>query len=153
MKAWEMTEIISTGKVYAGTVGGLIGGMMTYAYGDGGATAIKLFIVLIAMDWMSGIAAAKKDGSYSSQYGITGIYRTVFLLLFPAAGYYLDVLMSTPNVLFYFIVSGLAFHIANSVAANVVRAGWSKWVPKKLMKFVESEIEAKNKRSLKNKRE
>jgi toxin secretion/phage lysis holin len=147
MKEWGFSDLASIGKVYAASIGGALGSAGSYLYGDGSVTAIKLFLLLIAMDWLSGIAASKKDGSYTSAYGISGIYRTGVILLFPACANYIDKLIGTPETVFYFVISGLAFHIFNSVAANCVRAGWGKWIPSKLIRFVQSEIEAKQKRS------
>lgn len=79
----------------------------------------------IAMDWISGVRAAKKDNIYGSKYGIDGVFRTFFMLLLPAGGHLLDAVLSSPGVVFGMLVAGLLYHVLQSMTANAVRAGWA----------------------------
>src|SRR5690554_6826291 len=105
-------------------------------------TAVAFFI---AMDWWSGSSASKKDKTYASHYGIRGIPRTFFMLLFPAGGHLLDQAFGLPSILFGLFAFGLLYHTIKSMTANIVRAGWAEWLPisllEKVTEWVQSEIE------------
>lgn len=90
-----------------------------------------LLALLIFMDWLSGIRAAKIDNSYSSEYGIAGIWRTAFILFLPAIGHLLDRILNLEGVIFGLFAFGIIYHVLNSMTANSVRAGWEKWIDTK----------------------
>src|SRR5690625_4128801 len=113
--------------------------------------------VFIALDWLSGSSAAKKDGSYGSDYGIDGIKRTFFMVILPVGGNFIDQALGIPSVFFGLLAGGLLYHTINSATANAIRAGWGRWIPESalnlLMNWVKSELESKAKRSLDRKKE
>lgn len=147
VRGLDISHLFRLDNLTIGALGSAVVSFMDFMYGEGKINIVMALFCLIAMDWLSGIAAAKKDQVYSSAYGISGMYRTIFILTFPAAANFLDHALGLPGILFYFVSMGLIYHTFHSVTANIVRAGWSKWIPKKLIDFVASEIEAKNKRS------
>jgi len=151
-KTLSLDNINTTGHAVFATLGAISGSVIELVYGGGEdrKLMIGVYAFFIFMDWISGIAASKKDGSYSSEYGINGVLRTLFILCFPAAANMLDYVLHTPGVVFYFVTSGLIFHTFNSLTANSVRAGWEKWIPNSVITFVQSEIENKTNRSQKN---
>jgi toxin secretion/phage lysis holin len=120
------------GKVYGGEVG---------------VTIIGLLVLTIGLDWTGAIAASKKDGSYSSQYGINGVLRTCVMIALPAWGRLIDIFLNSHGFFFYLICAGLIYHTCISMTANFTRAGWDKWIPTWLLQMITSEIEAKIKRA------
>lgn len=138
-------------KAYAiaSSVGAGVLPVLTYLYGSGEAVtaAMAALMFFIAMDWISGVRAAKKDNTYGSKYGIDGVFRTFFMLLLPAGGHLLDAVLSAPGVVFGMLVAGLLYHVLQSMTANAVRAGWADWMPVEvlnwILKWVGSELEKK----------
>lgn len=146
-------------KGIAAVAGGFLVPVFEFLYGQGPAvvstmTALVFFIV---MDWLSGSRAARRDNTYASRYGIDGIFRTFFMLLLPAGGHLLDVVIGLPGVLFGVFAVGLLYHTIKSMTANAIRAGWADWLPisvlEKVTEWVQSEIESKVDRALKRKAE
>jgi phage-related holin len=146
-------------KGIAAVAGGFLLPVFEFLYGQGPAvvstmTALAFFIV---MDWLSGSRAARRDNTYASRYGIDGIFRTFFMLLLPAGGHLLDVVIGLPGVLFGVFAVGLLYHTIKSMTANAIRAGWADWLPisilEKVTEWVQSEIESKIDRALKRKAE
>ena len=134
-----------------GAFGAVFLSIFTFLYGNGlvATTGMSLYTGVIALDWISGYRAAKKDGSYASEYGIDGGFRTIFLFIVPALAHGVDLLMSTPNVVFGFALLSFGFHVWKSMTANVYRAGWDKWIPVYVLDIVADEIEHKVARSRK----
>lgn len=76
-------------RIYAALVGAVLAPTFEHFYGEDDVvqytmTALLFFVVL---DWISGIRASKKDYSYSSKYGIDGVFRTFFIVLLSAGGH------------------------------------------------------------------
>jgi phage-related holin len=84
---------------------------------------MTLYFLLIVMDWIAGYRASKIDGSYASEYGIAGGFRTAFLFLMPSIGHLVDSIMNMPGVVFGFLTAAFGLHIWKSMTANVIRAG------------------------------
>ncbi|EJW20011.1 hypothetical protein PAV_1c10060 [Paenibacillus alvei DSM 29] len=59
-------------------VGAIVVPSLQFLYGSGQIVTGAMFALLffIALDWLTGISAARKDGSYASNYGLAGIPRT-----------------------------------------------------------------------------
>lgn len=130
-----------------------------FLYGEGTAVvsimgALAFFILL---DWISGSRAARKDDTYSSKYGIDGVFRTFFMALLPAGGHLLDKAVGLPGILFGIFALGLIYHTLRSMTANAIRAGWAEWLPisilEKVIDWVGSEMEAKVNRALQRRTE
>ncbi|GAA4865098.1 hypothetical protein GCM10023310_50750 [Paenibacillus vulneris] len=122
-----------------------------FLYGDEPVKylVLTLYVLLIVMDWIAGYRASLKDGSYASEYGIDGAFRSLFLLFVPAAGHLVDQIIGMPMVAFGFLTGAAGLHIWKSMTANTVRAGWDKWVPVWVMNAVADEIEHKMARAAK----
>lgn len=156
MLRFSLERIFSTANIQPETgafasIGLLIGPFIEYLYGDGRGTFIAALSLIILIDWISGIAASHKDGTYTSEYGIEGIFRTIVILLLPALGNLLDTIFNTPGFLFYSITFGLIYHIMQSLTANFVRAKWDRWIPARMIEHVASEVKAKSLRAAKRK--
>lgn len=128
-----------------------------FLYGQGNIVLYLMLalIFFIALDWISGSRASKKDNSYASEYGIDGVFRSFFMLALPAGGHLLDMAFNLPPVLFGLLAAGLLYHTIQSSTANAIRAGWGRWIPDwimtKIADWVKSEIESKLDRALKRK--
>ncbi|HHY72710.1 MAG TPA: phage holin family protein [Bacillus bacterium] len=128
-------------------------------YGEGEVIKYTMTTLLffIGMDWLSGIRASKKDDSYGSKYGIDGVFRSFFIILLPAGGHLLDMILGAPSVVFGLLSFGVLYHVIQSMTANAIRAGWGEWVPDwilvKLTNWVKAEIESKFARAEKRKEE
>lgn len=135
----------------AGSLGSLILATFTVFYGDSVVAiyGMSLYVGVIILDWVSGYRASKIDGSYASEYGIDGGFRTAFMVALPALAHWVDKLMGTPNIAFGFMLLSFGFHIWKSMTANVFRAGWDKWIPISVLNMVADEIEHKVARSRK----
>lgn len=150
MKFLQSLENLWTpANAIAASIGLVLTPAFHYFYGTGRNDILLLLLIFIGFDWWTGIAAAKKDDTYKSEYGIKRIPRTLFILAFPAFGNMLDRVLGTPGFLFYGVTFGLIYHTWNSMTANAHRAGW--YVPQSVVKFVSSEIKAKADRSMKQK--
>ncbi|MBA9088826.1 phage-related holin [Fontibacillus solani] len=124
-----------------------------YFYGSGEAVVgiMVALVFFVVMDWISGVEAARKDNSYGSRYGLEGVIRTFFILLLPAGGHLLDVVLMLPGVIFGALAFGTLYHILQSMTANSIRAGWGEWLPLPilnwLIEWVKSELDKKIKRA------
>ncbi|MFE1631034.1 holin family protein [Brevibacillus reuszeri] len=148
MKFLQSLENVATpANGWAATIGAILSTLFQYFYGidSNRAEIIGVLLFTIALDWMTGVAAAKKDDSYSSEYGLSRIPRTLFLIALPALANQLDKVMGTPGFLFYGVTFGLLYHTWNSLTANAYRAGWP--IPKSIVNLVGSEIKAKAERA------
>lgn len=140
-------------KYVASTIGAVLLPVFEYLYGSGDTVVALMAALLffVAMDWISGIRAARKDNTYASKYGIDGGFRTFFMLLLPAGGHLLDVVLSLPGIVFGIFAFGLLYHVLQSMTANCIRAGWGDWIPipvlNLLIKWVKSELDAKIQRA------
>ncbi|MFQ6391330.1 phage holin family protein [Priestia aryabhattai] len=153
---YELRNLATPALGIAGVVGGVISGVISALYGESINMYVALLLIaVVALDWLGAIGAALKDGSYSSDYGIKGVFRTTIIFMLPLIGRLIDVISGIPIVVagveisgFYlFISAGLIYHSWMSMTANFARAGYEKWIPNKMLKQVGSEINAKITRS------
>ncbi|ANY67592.1 hypothetical protein BBD42_14745 [Paenibacillus sp. BIHB 4019] len=140
---------ITPGTTIAGAIGAFLAPWIGLIYGEGRLIPILLLMVVIGLDWITGIAASQKDTTYSSEYGMQGVLRTLFLLALPVLANLLDMMLAMPGLFFYAITIGLIYHTWQSLTANAYRAGWGKWIPEAVVKLIESELKAKMERATK----
>lgn len=141
----SLESVVTPANGIAATIGAFLAPTFLYLYGTGRTDILVVLFVMNALDWVTGIAAAKKDYTYSSEYGLSRIPRTLFLLALPAVANLLDKVMGTPGFLFYGVTFGLIYHTWTSLTANAHRAGWP--MPKSIENLVGSEIKAKAERA------
>ncbi|MGG4452348.1 phage holin family protein [Brevibacillus porteri] len=137
----SLENVATPANGWATTAGAIVSPAFFYLYGTNRQDILIVLFFMIALDWITGISAAKKNQSYSSDYGISRIPRTLFLFALPAVGNMLDRVMGTPGFLFYGVTFGLIYHTWTSLTANAHRAGWP--MPKSIENLVGSEIKAK----------
>ncbi|MED4581894.1 phage holin family protein [Brevibacillus choshinensis] len=146
----SLDNVVTPANGWAATAGAMVAPVFHYFYGIGRVDILVVLLLCISLDWVTGIQAAKKkDKNYSSEYGLSRIPRTLFLLTLPAVANLLDRVMATPGFLFYGVTFGLVYHTWNSLTANAHRAGWP--VPKAIVNMVATEIKAKSERAMKQK--
>lgn len=145
----SLGSVATPGNGWAATAGATLTPLLQYLYGSDRQDILVVLFVLIALDWLTGVFAAKKDMSYSSEYGLSRIPRTLFLLSLPAVANLLDRVAGTPGFLFFGVTFGLIYHTWTSLAANAFRAGWP--LPEAIVKLVGSEIKAKADRAAQKK--
>jgi len=149
----------NTGNIIAGIFGAILVPAFEFLYGEGDVVLYLMtaLVFFVAMDWISGTRASKKDKTYGSKYGIDGIFRTFFILLLPAGGHLLDKVLGAPGIIFGILAVGILYHVIQSMTANSIRAGWGDWVPEKILTkltdWVKDELESKIARSEKRKKD
>ncbi|MFY0127919.1 phage holin family protein [Bacillus cytotoxicus] len=148
IKSLNISDVITSNQFkVGGAISGGLGTVVNLLYGKANLIWVMIFGWIIVLDWITGSKASKIDGTYSSQYGIEGITRTVVLLSLPALAHLFDIALKLPDFFFFMVIGGLSYHIFNSFAANCARIGWEKWIPAWLLESVASEIEAKIRRA------
>jgi toxin secretion/phage lysis holin len=146
MKFFQSLENVATpANGWAATIGAFLTPIFHYFYGSNRLDILVVLFLMICLDWITGVGASQKDKTYSSEYGLSRIPRTLFLLALPAVANLLDKVMGTPGFLFYGVTFGLIYHTWNSLTANAYRAGWP--IPKSIVNLVGSEIKAKTERA------
>jgi phage-related holin len=144
---------VTKSQLAASSVGAVLVPVFNFFYGEADAvvTVMAALLFFVVMDWLSGIRAAKKDNTYSSRYGIDGVFRTFFIMLLPAGGHLLDGVFGLPGAIFGALAIGTLYHVLQSMTANAIRAGWGDWVPlsilEYILKWVGSELDKKVKRA------
>jgi phage-related holin len=155
MERW----LFSVDKFFTLLFGALFIPIFEFFYGKGEVVIYTMTTLTFfnAMDWISGTRSAKKDNTYASKYGIDGIFRSLFILMLPAGGHLMDMIMGVPGVFFGTLSFGVLYQLIQSMTANSIRAGWGQWVPEwllvKLTEWVKEEIETKISHSSKNKKD
>ncbi|OXB94718.1 phage holin family protein [Parageobacillus galactosidasius] len=148
INVWSLSNVLNTDTGIFVMFGAAVAPMMEKIYGKDHTAVVLLLILIIIHDWIMGVAASIKDRTYSSEYGIKGIFRTIYICLYPALGNFIDYVLGTPGFLFHAITFGLIYHYWKSGVANAARAGLDKWIPESIIRLVESEIQAKAMRAL-----
>ncbi|QRG65232.1 phage holin family protein [Brevibacillus choshinensis] len=141
----SLDNVATPANGWAATIGAMVAPWFQYLYGSNRQDILVVLLFMIALDWVTGIHAAKKDKTYSSEYGLGRIPRTLFLVTLPALANLLDRVMGTPGFLFFGVTFGLIYHTWTSLTANAHRAGWP--IPKSIVSLVGSEIKAKAERA------
>ncbi|WP_400162941.1 holin family protein [Brevibacillus sp. TJ4] len=146
MKFLQSLENVATpANGWAAAAGATLAPILQYLYGSNRQDILMVLLLMIVLDWVTGIYAAKKDNTYSSEYGLSRIPRTLFLVALPAVANMLDRVIGTPGFLFFGVTFGLIYHTWTSLTANAARAGWP--VPEAIVNLVSSEIKAKAERA------
>ncbi|WJQ80982.1 phage holin family protein [Brevibacillus brevis] len=141
----SLDNVATPANGIAATAGAFLTPVFHYFYGENRQDVLIVLFLMIVLDWVTGVEASQKNKTYSSDYGLSRIPRTLFLLALPAVANMLDRVMGTPGFLFYGVIFGLLYHTWNSLTANAHRAGWP--VPKSIVNLVGSEIKAKAERA------
>lgn len=104
-------------KALCGLVGGTIVGFL-----GGWDTALKVLVIFVVLDYITGLVAAWYEKKLDSNVGARGIAKKILMFVPVAIGYWLDVLLQQEvlrsiTIFFYIANEGL------SVVENLSRAG------------------------------
>lgn len=99
----DLDTVIKTGNLIAAAFGAFLVPFFEYLYGEGEVvlSLMAALVFFVAMDWITGVRASKKENSYGSKYGIDGVFRSFFILLLPAGGHLLDKVIGSPGTNFW----------------------------------------------------
>ncbi|MEH7157485.1 phage holin family protein [Neobacillus drentensis] len=148
LNIFNLSNLLNLKTGFFSIIGAGIGTFLSKIYGgEVGLIFITLLGLAVCLDWLGAIAAAMKDKSYASQYGIIGVLRTAVILALPVFGKLLDSALNTQGFFFYMLTIGLLYHTVISMTANFKRAGWERWIPTWALDIIASELEAKVKRA------
>lgn len=131
-----------------GATGTAVMMMVNFMFGTGiTRTAGLIFLAVLTLDWLSGRAASKRDGTMASEYGINGAYRSAFMIGIIVLAFRVDVALGLPYILYAYFIFNFGLPTWKSMTANVYRAGWERWVPGFALERVADEIEHKTARA------
>lgn len=120
-------------QLYAGIVCALLGAVVSFSFGIW-SESLTLLLILMAIDYFTGVAAAIKTGSgLNSNIGFWGLFKKALILLVMMIAHRLDVLLGIDIVM----GSAVFFYIANellSVIENYGRLGLP--IPERLKRIV-----------------
>lgn len=107
---------------------GAIGAFFSWLVG-GMDAPIRALLVLIAIDYITGMIAAWKTGTLDSRKGFTGIMRKVSILAVVAFANLLDTSMSLNHIFRSMAIFGYAGMEGLSIIENTDRMGYSEYIP------------------------
>ncbi|MDD3157041.1 phage holin family protein [Anaeromusa sp.] len=125
-----LLNIISRTKteVDAWAICSAAGGCLSFLVG-GFDQAAQALMVLIIGDYITGMLAAWKTGTLSSQKGFMGIPRKVAIILVVSLANMLDLGMGLNHLLRGMVICGYAGMEGLSLLENVDRAGYGGYIP------------------------
>lgn len=114
---------------------GVTGAVLNYMFG-GWSELVQLFLLLIAIDYVTGIAASLKMGQgLNSAKGFWGIWRKGLMVVIVMIGHRFDLLLGTE----LFMAGFISFYLANeliSITENFGQLGVP--LPGKIRKLIEA---------------
>lgn len=122
VKGYVMAAIFGAGAALGAVVGGV-------------DTAFKALLIIMAIDWLTGVLAAavsKEREKLSSKIGFVGLARKVLIILAVAAMHQVDVLFGT-DAARAGAIFGFGFNEAISIIENLGQGGVK--IPQALAKF------------------
>lgn len=105
-----------------------IGAVFSFLVG-GLDSPIKALLILICVDYVTGMIAAWKTGTLSSQRGFKGLGRKMVILAVVAFANILDVSMSLNHVFRSMAIFGYAGMEGMSIIENIDRMGYGEYIP------------------------
>lgn len=113
-------------KIFA--AGSVIGAALSFLIG-GFDASVKALLVLICVDYATGILAAGKKGELNSQRAFHGLGKKVAIVAIVAFANMLDISMTLNHTLRSMAVFGFAGMEGMSIIENVDRAGYGAYIP------------------------
>jgi len=102
------------------SIGGVLGAVITFAFG-GWSEALTVLVVAIGIDYISGVAAALKEGKgLSSVFGAWGLARKGLSLLVILLAHRIDILLELSNAT---MGAAIYFYITNELISIVENYG------------------------------
>lgn len=110
------------------------GAIISYLFG-GWSQLLGVLLTFVAIDYITGVAAAAIEGKLSSSVGLKGIAKKVFIFVIVAVAHLVDQALGNNNM---FMTAVVFFYLANellSILENAGRVGLP--VPEIIQKAVE----------------
>ncbi len=120
----EFTQI----KIKVFAAGSALGAVLSFLIG-GFDAPVKALLVLICVDYATGILAAWKTGMLNSHKGFQGLGKKVAIVAIVAFANMLDLSMALNHTLRSMAVFGFAGMEGMSIIENVDRAGYGAYIP------------------------
>ena len=100
----------------------IAGAILTYLFG-GWSALMGILLTFVAIDYITGFVAAGFNGELSSNIGLRGIAKKIFIFVIVAIGHLADKAIGLKDVIMY---AAIYFYVANealSIIENVGRIG------------------------------
>lgn len=101
------------------TISAVIGSIVTYLVGEWSAL-LDVLLFMVIVDYLSGLAAAYKEGNLSSKIGFIGISKKVYIFLLVAIGHKIDIATGDGN---YIMQAVIWFYLANELLSITENGG------------------------------
>lgn len=104
------------------TIAAVGGAIASYAFG-GWSALLSILLTFVAMDYISGVLAAGKEGKLNSDIGLWGIARKVSIFVVVAIAHLVDTALGDAHL---FRDAAIFFYLANevlSITENLGRIG------------------------------
>lgn len=95
------------------------GSIITYLWG-GWSALLGILLAFVVIDYITGVAAAAKNGELSSSVGMWGIAKKVLIFLIVAIAYLIDEALGTNTII---KDAAIYFYLANEVISILENAG------------------------------
>jgi len=106
-------------QAYAGAICALTGAVVSFSFGVW-SESLTFLLVLMAIDYFTGVVAAVKDGSgLNSNIGFWGLFKKGLVLLIMIIAHRLDVMLGADVVM----GSAVFFYIANELLSIIENYG------------------------------
>ncbi|XID95526.1 holin family protein [Paenibacillaceae bacterium WGS1546] len=106
-------------QVQAGVICAMLGAVVTFSFGVWNE-ALTFLLVLMAVDYFTGVAAALKEGSgLNSNIGFWGLFKKGLILLVMMITHRLDVMLGADLIM----GSAVFFYIANELLSIIENYG------------------------------
>jgi toxin secretion/phage lysis holin len=114
----------------------------------GGVDKLLLaLLVLITMDYFTGIIAAWKLGALNSKKGFEGVIRKVVILIMIIVAHWVDVALGGADTLRTMVIFAYIGNEGLSIVENIDRLGYGEFIPQVIKdKLAQLRIEKKDER-------
>lgn len=116
------------------TIAAVVGSLATYLYG-GWSALLGILLAFVAIDYITGVLAAGRQGELSSSVGFKGIARKIAIFALVAIAHLIDVGLGDGNM---FRDAAIFFYLANELLSIIENTGaMGVPIPEILLKAVE----------------
>ncbi|BFH14965.1 hypothetical protein J6TS7_10600 [Paenibacillus dendritiformis] len=106
-------------QLAAGGAASLFGVVIAHAFG-GWPSLLTVLLIVVAIDYVTGVMAAGAEGKLKSSIGLIGIARKAFIFLVVAVGHQVDSVLGDQHL---FRDATIFFYLANEVLSIIENGG------------------------------
>lgn len=137
----DLAAVLPTGFERAWMlVGGSIGGVFTFLYGDAGPLMVWL-VIFVVLDFLTGTVAAKLNGTWTSGRNALGVLKKIFMFCIVALAHGLDVVFQDLlpfEIIRSMTICAYAAGEFGSIIENLDKMGLKGVVPPALRKLIDA---------------